>query len=236
MPDKPMLFNSWSVQRIRAGEKSQTRRVVTKRNSEWGGGSWPKDPMSAYGWDKAFADSKGSGDEYLHLPWVARGTVHRVYSRVEPGDRIWVKETWRPAEDDALGVCIEYRADGGKMKPTRWSPNDGWQSEQETEAMDYGGWHPSIFMPKWACRLWLKVLEVRVERVQGITPEDVLAEGGKTHVHPNAPYWGRSLHNWWRERIIGIHGEPVWDANPHGWVPDYAVRGLDWARANGWEG
>jgi len=66
-----------------------------------------------------------------------------------PGDSLWVRETWYPH-----GF---YRA--------------------TFDGDFHAKWRPSIFMPRWASRLDLSVLEVRVERLQSISREDARAEG-----------------------------------------------------------
>jgi hypothetical protein len=73
----------------------------------------------------------------------------------QPGDRLWVRETWGPC---AGGVV--YRA-----------------SEDGAACPDGGKWKPSIFMPRWASRITLEVTDVRVERLQDISEEDIAAEG-----------------------------------------------------------
>lgn len=87
-----------------------------------------------------------------------------------PGDVLWVRETWGPCEG---GFC--YLADEGpEVKP------------------DSGRWKPSIHMPREACRLFLEITDVRVERVQDISEADAIAEGMEPWVecyaaHPLKP-------------------------------------------------
>lgn len=72
-----------------------------------------------------------------------------------PGDRLWARETWTGADDPAHKHAVHYRADGERACR----------------------WRPSIFMPRWASRLMLEVVNVRVERVQEINEPDAIAEG-----------------------------------------------------------
>lgn len=81
----------------------------------------------------------------------------------QPGDILYVRETWSLRFD---GEKYFYRAD----KNT---------SREEKRLLDYNDvkWRPSIHMPKEAARIWLKVTNVRVERLQDISGEDLIKEG-----------------------------------------------------------
>lgn len=83
------------------------------------------------------------------------------FCHIKPGDLLWVKETWGDGEENNTEPGIYYRA-----------TDPGWDEE------DTGfRWKPSIFMPRWASRITLKVVSVRVERLQDISDEEALAEG-----------------------------------------------------------
>lgn len=87
-------------------------------------------------------------------------------------------------------------------------------------------WHPSIHMPKEAARIWLKVKDVRVERLHDITGKSVLREGINSHVHPDADYFDGNQREvfaeLWDSTIkksdIDRYG---WDANPLVWVIEF---------------
>ena len=87
-------------------------------------------------------------------------------------------------------------------------------------------WHPSIHMPKEAARIWLKVTDVRVERLQEMTGQDVLKEGLNSHVHPQASYFDcnqrEMFEKLWNSTIkksdIDRYG---WDASPWVWVIEF---------------
>ena len=109
----------------------------------------------------------------------------------KPGDRLWVKETWgRGSENNVCHPSDEmllYRAtDPG------WDDNDTGFT-----------WKPSIHMPRWASRITLEVVSVRVERLQDVTEEDAKREGVGS-VAEFCELWEK------------INGPGSWDANP--WV------------------
>jgi hypothetical protein len=79
-----------------------------------------------------------------------------------PGERRWVKETWREREDEMIGTCIEY-GDGARIKPTTWTTEQGWRCEQEAIASgDNPHQRSAVHMPQWASRLTVEVASVRV--------------------------------------------------------------------------
>ena len=91
--------------------------------------------------------------------WDADGRLLDVDFRCPygaPGDRLWVRETWAYYPDDD-GPDIVLMADGGPERVERW--------------------RPSIFMPRWASRILLRVEAVRVERLQEISDDDIEREG-----------------------------------------------------------
>lgn len=132
------------------------------------------------------------------------------------GDILWVRETWRWS-DDLEDFC--YKAN--------------------SENPDLSKWKPSIFMPKEAARIFLKVTNVRAERLQDITQDDAIAEGinpllmsrlqlaSQGQLYQNyldnnklfndglPPYW--SFNSLWCK----INGADSWDSNPWVWVYEF---------------
>jgi hypothetical protein len=105
------------------------------------------------------------------------------------GDVLWVRETWK-WDIFTGGYFALYRAD--------YSTNFG------------AKWKPSIHMPFEACRLFLKITNIRVERLQEITCKDVLAEGMDSG-HDS------SFITLWQS----INGAKSWDSNPWVWVIEF---------------
>mgnify|MGYP006374007585 CR=1 FL=1 len=114
----------------------------------------------------------------------------------QAGDRLWVRETWTAAMHDPKGPadCL-YRADD----------NRGVEDLAEAK------WTPSIHMPRWACRLVLPLVSVRVERLRDITEAGAKAEG----VEPI----GGSYREGFRAVWESIYGS--WDLNPWIWVAEW---------------
>lgn len=137
---KPILFSTERVNAILDGRKTQTRRVIK--------------PQPSSGIRKSVFVKSGLED----------GHGREIKSRYQPGDILWVRETWA----EVSSGIIEYKA-------TYKEPYTG------SAEIDHIGnkikWRPSIFMPREAARIFLKVTNVRVERVQDITEEDAKAEG-----------------------------------------------------------
>ena len=170
MTEKPILFSSPMVRAILDGTKTQTRRVLKGK--------------------KAFADMLCA----QHIENVGGWPIAREYDRswpirtgYKPGDRLWVRETWRPRVDPEIWMCVEYQTDGARIKPCIEDGGQGYRFEQECGSSEpevpwhdpkkHLRWRPSIHMPRWASRITLLVKEVRVERLQSISEEDAKAEG-----------------------------------------------------------
>jgi hypothetical protein len=153
--ERPILFSGPMVRAILAGRKTQTRRIVkpqpTRDGEMWG-----------------HANLAGLFAEHVFGACMAK-LAPCPYGVT--GDRLWLRETLGVT---AQGDC-EYMADGKEIEDPR------------TLALceRYGDRHhfcevkgiPSIFMPRWACRLVLEVTDVRVERLQAISEADAIAEG-----------------------------------------------------------
>ena len=120
------------------------------------------------------------------------------YAPHQPGDRLWVREAWSPHQTGDCGNVVVYKA---------------------TNNYAYTKWKPSIHMPRWASRVTLVVTAVRVQRLQEISKDDVIAEG----IHERAGLPIKDCHAGWHEPFAdlwkSLNGPGSWDANP--WVAAY---------------
>lgn len=206
---KPILFSTDMVIAIKEGRKRATRRVI--KFSEGTTGRLP---------DNGFV-----GDEpYLFYP----GGIKRP--KYKKGDILWVRETWCELYEmdgnDQIIYGTEkyyYAADNPDFPFTDFIRPDGTHK-------DYPVWKPSIYMPKEAARIFLKVTDVRVEKLQDITSLQIIKEGAMheaitlEQITENnvkemqsfcfAPLWD-SIRN---KKDIDKYG---WNANPWVWVIEF---------------
>lgn len=148
---KPILFNTEMVRGVDAGIKTVTRRVVKPQPK---GRLVPELPSSC--WPGYF------GEE--NTPRVVRPPYF-------VGDILYVRETW--CDPSGTGYPFLYKAD----MPMHWDAEDTEVGiPVDLKAEDYT-WRPSIHMPKEAARLFLRVMGLRVQRVQDITDEEARREG-----------------------------------------------------------
>ena len=209
------------IRAILAGRKAVTRRIVKPQPS----------PGCRY-------EMNGAGDRALHLhgygpalrfvPAKVTTADHRLACPYgEPGDRLWVRETWCQQADPITGRLIDrkayYAADGVEVT--------------HVDDINRSPWRPSIHMPRWASRITLDVVSVRVERLHDITPGDILAEGvvERPHVDPNlgkcpvSAFDGKlypDLRSLWAAGWDQINGKRApWKANPWVWRVEFRRMG-----------
>lgn len=197
MPIKPILFNTEMVRSILDGRKSCTRRLVKPQPDEKH--TFPLGFVTD-STEKKEVGCFGFGiNEY-------GGSIQYAKPPYQPGDILYVRETWM----DYAGLTM-YKADCDIYR---------------LDSLNFAGfgWKPSIHMPKEAARIWLKVTDVRVERLQEITIDGIRNEGiSSMAVH--AGDMEIALKEWknlWNSTIkksdLDQHG---WDANPWVWVIEF---------------
>lgn len=209
MTIKPILFNIEMVRANLDGRKTCTRRICKDANE------YTVPDMDFYNADRrTYAVHNYADKEHIEQLSTAERTCP-----ICPGDILYVRETWCALPVNEAGhirghSVYYYKADGD-LRP------EGWR----------GKWEPSIHMPKEAARIWLKVTNVRVERLQEITEDGAKAEGAidnRGFIHsPENEY--DSIHTA-REHFIEIWNNTIkkadldsygWDANPYVWVTEY---------------
>lgn len=197
MSIKPILFSTPMVQAILAGRKTMTRRVIKPQ---------PMPMLEFIGYENSDKESVAG--------WgIDPRVISRRKARIRPGDILWVRETFQRVlieedePDDVYGYV--YKASPGTFE------DYGEMRDGEEYPLT---WRPSIFMPREAARIFLRVTDVRVERLMGITDEDALAEGVVTggsamgHDYTAGEYF-QVL--WDRLNLKRGYG---WDTNPWVWA------------------
>lgn len=153
MAEKPILFSAPMIRALLSGTKTQTRRVLKPQPVQSG------DRLSI-----EYSGMRHGGPIDFMLDIMAKyGT------RIRAGDELWVRETFALVGTVDPGWLL-YRASGYEDECRR----HGFENPPpETEVK----WKPSIFMPRWASRITLKVTAVKVEKLGAISVADARAEG-----------------------------------------------------------
>lgn len=218
---KPILFSTEMVQSLINGTKTQTRRILKPQ---------PKDgytPKIYKGNDSLLhLESRKSRTELEYIDWKV----------IQPGTVLWVRETFMK----------DYFGEGTFAYKASFTQKD--ELKKNNSLLDYEPkWKPSLFMPKDAARLFLKVKSIKVERLQDISNSDAIAEGiyrenyvldesvtiyrnygsGKDFYSFSEYSWnfGKENHSasvasyctLWEE----INGEGSWNSNPWVWVIEF---------------
>ncbi|SPF51178.1 conserved hypothetical protein [Candidatus Desulfosporosinus infrequens] len=156
--EKPIIFSSESINAILEGRKTQTRRVVKYQ---------PPENYHIIGRITSSTNSKNEGC----VCWESDNGRVSHYCKIprDVGDILWVRETWSQLDMDYRVVTGKLDIDDFEGCPIVYRADDN------PEHFNY--WRPSIYMPRKAARLFLKVTNIRAERLQIITEEDARSEG-----------------------------------------------------------
>ncbi len=164
MKERPILFSGAMVRALLDGSKTQTRRIMKPQPHE--------DARFSGGYAIQPSKRTQGAEISVEAPYVGIACPYG-----QPGDRLWVRETWRgivqingPHESYETGVA-RYVPDQEYCKRVEYAATD---KANETEL-----WRPSIHMPRWMSRTLLEIVSVRIERLQDISEADALAEGVK---------------------------------------------------------
>lgn len=214
---KPILFSTEMTKAILDGRKSVTRRAIKL--------------------DLGLADMDKTDNSYLYIPTdTQEGYTHaKDLFRYQKGDCIYVRETFRYVSIGEVtyeGECI-WEEDVVQFKAS--------EEEFDEKYRDYIGeydkWKPSIHMPKDIARIFLKVIDVRVERLQDITSEQAKNEG--VDLSSGTPFpksTARDCHgaknglSMYQSKFVILWDSTIkkqdldkysWEANPWVWVIEF---------------
>jgi len=223
----PILFSTPMVEAIICGLKIETRRIVKLH---------PHNPIDETCDPNIEVDSFANG--YLNLSYGGTSLVPMRFAPVKSpygkaGDYLWVRETWATHKslDNVRPSEIEFN--NGSW-PKVWYKAGDLATGYHNQLLR-GKNRPSIFMPRWASRIKLLNIDVRVERLQDIDTlgalsegiklmpngnwRDYLAEDAKTSDHYENPI--DSFRSLW-DSINAARGVS-WNDNPLVWVVEFAL-------------
>lgn len=215
----PILFSTEMVRAILDGRKQCTRRLIKPQ------------PNQKHTYPLGFVnDSTGRKDigSFGFGTSELGGSIQYVKPPYQPGDVLYVRETWH-----------KYTKRVGKGENCHLAEFYGYKASITNSEDANEAWKPSIHMPKEAARIWLKVTDVRVERLQEITEEQACMEGTdpwdeacyeNNGWHPTLsdpdsggdPNMIDGFHKLWNSTIkksdLDRYG---WDVNPYVWVIEF---------------
>jgi hypothetical protein len=199
----PMLFSTPMVKAILEGRKTQTRRIV----------KYKKEIVNPQVGFSAFTNNGNFAVRGIHKNGQFGESFFKVPINI--GDVIWVRETWQETtwvhpSNSEYGYIYKASENG-----TEWSENsENWK------------WKPSLFMPKNACRLFLEVLDVRIEKLNEISENDAIEEG--IEFSSEFGYKLYSKNSFFSKHLSAtdsymslwesINGKDSWKENPFVWV------------------
>lgn len=207
--ERPILFSTEMVNAIFNGDKTQTRRIINPQPVvgdnfwRWDG----KKPKAKYNTGAVCVSG------YNVLPSNDNAVLINQCPYGKIGDVLWVRETHKKIQGGFM-----YKANPMLIKKT--------QSLGPTITGD-ARWKPSIHMPKSACRLWLEIVNVRVQKLNDINDLDAKSEGINKMLgyyrDYNSKYSGLAAHIFMpKQSFISlwqkINGEESWSLNPWVWV------------------
>ena len=204
---KPTLFNTDMVRAILDGRKTVTRRVAKTTINKG-------EPVSHAVCNSVYyptANKDGVCANFYDIYGFYRGAAKPPY---QPGDILYVRETWN---------SIRF-GNGGKVP----FHTEYWYKADDTSKNPDDKWRPSIHMPKAAARIFLRVTNVRVERLQDITLEDCMKEGiSKEEIAERDSILPKASARWLFEQLWDSTIKPTdralygWAANPWVWVIEF---------------
>lgn len=218
---KPILFNTEMVKAILEGRKTVTRRIVKKAENDWN--------FLELTNNAAITKVNAAGEEYpfdvdgLWATFECDYDPHypMVKSPYEVGDTLYIRETWciQSAHRFECDAKIAYKA-GSELNKIQFGNRKDYDDFVFNKRIGDGRWYPSIHMPKEAARIFLRVTDVRVERLNNANYFDCLAEGipyrqyEKDIIHDFQVLWDSTI----KPSDIHKYG---WDANPYVWVIEF---------------
>lgn len=196
--ERPIPFSGPMVRAILEGRKTMTR-IPVKYQPDW----------DVYGCDDAHMNNLKVWWDFWGYNNDNYSKVVRIRSPYALGQHLFVKEAWRPMND--------LRGGGIPRMGITYGDGVSWKEGHPDKS---GKWRSPRTMPRWASRILLEITDIRVERLQEISNEDVGLEGVRGDYYPdvaaNDPH---SAFIYFIELWDSINGKKhPWESNPWVWV------------------
>lgn len=201
MAERPILFNPSMVRAILEGRKTQTRRLIKNAPVLYE----VRDP-----------------DRITFGTWLGRYTARFTWNGIaiggfdlpspyEPGDILYVRETF--------GVSTFDNGEYSKSQFVYKADMDPKYDNQKTSF-----WRPSIHMPKEAARIFLRVTDVKANRLTEMTEKDAKAEGARVATNMSGIMYRFDFIKIWESTLKPADFDKYkWNANPWVWVIEFEV-------------
>lgn len=232
MAIKPILFNTEMVRAILDGRKTCTRRLVKPQPKSKLCYTFAGSDSNTWGYPNRTAHEIWGEEFKLPNDITEEELSKRWNTPYHTDDILYVRETWQcwRAHRYEATADIRFRAGGDDVRLQFANGNT-----DSIDRLDYdtfvhkwfshnGEWKPSLFMPKVAARIWLKVTDVRVERLQDITSEQISREGveveyphvlnGEEKRYAFSTLWNSTI----KKSDLDRYG---WNASPWVWVIEF---------------
>ncbi|CUU24498.1 hypothetical protein J9874_01177 [Duffyella gerundensis] len=219
MKERPILFSEQRVRALLIGQQTQTRRIM--KSQAFGPGQ--DNHEGCYAFDVSSNHLQG-------YKMVNMNDLSYRCPYGQPGDRLWVRETWRGpvVPTDALP---DYERSPAKFRRPEYcqyraANNELGHPYDKDKNSEEFGWQTAIHMPRWASRIDLLITAVRAEKIQDISDEDVMAEGVQTDSHflnnfftmnNNTVSPKEAYKKAWQKQ----YGGTSWEVNPWVWVIEF---------------
>lgn len=218
---RPIIFNTEMVEAILEGRKTQTRRLkglddINKKSGDWIWKNKVKKNICRF-WNGKIEDDPNPLKVFFILTnIISNKTIELKCPYGKPGDLLWVRERF---ETDTDGD-VKFYAGNIEVKHNR----------------AYGRltkWKPSIHMPKVAARIWLEIINIRIEKLNDISRDDAKSEGIKivnqtefgplysNYLQDPIHYVYASPKNSFKSLWLKINGVDSLDADPWVWVVEF---------------
>lgn len=209
MKARPILMSAPMIRALLDGRKTQTRRILKPQ---------PLPPVAIWVMEDHWWMPKAISDavrQQFVTTWP--NAIRCPYG--QPGDLLWVRESWQLHSRATDLAKVVYRASEAASHSEFHELIPVSQIGCMQPKPFQQGWRSSIHMPRWASRLTLEITGVRVERLQYISREDALAEGVEGGCGPGYDFAQHAYQRLWES----INGPNSWAANPWVFVLSFRV-------------